>query len=59
MVHLFFIVFVTIIYYSGHRTSPERPGTKRRPLDVQNEIKVVQKGRWFLDVLSNSFGPFF
>jgi len=27
--------------------------------DVQNEIKVVQKWRRFLDVLSNSFWPFF
>jgi len=44
---------------SGHRTSPGRPGTKRRPSDVQNEIKVVQKGRRNLKVLSNSFGPFF
>jgi len=26
---------------------------------LQNEIKVIQKGRRFLDVLSNSFGPFF
>jgi len=42
---------------SGHRTSPGRAGTKRRPFNVQYEIKVVQKG--FLEVLSNSFGPFF
>jgi len=44
---------------SGHRTSPGRHETKRRPFDVQNEIKVVQKERRFLNVLSNSFGPIF